>query len=123
MLKVEVDLLNGAKVLETRCVDFHNEKTINKKRGNSDKKIFKNNIRVEGYQKSPMNNPKRPRTDLRYGILLRNLPDGCDILIARVFDIGANMVTSAPVPVRNQTATAEFVDFEDGACLPQAGDL
>jgi hypothetical protein len=120
LLKVEVDLLNGAKVLETRCVDFHNEKTINKKRGNSDKKIFKNNIGVEGYQQSPMNDPKRPRSDLRYGILLRNLPDECDILIARVFDIGDNPVTSAPVPVPNQTATTEFVDFEDGA-MPPAG--
>ena len=120
LLKVEVDLLTGAEVLATRVVDFHDNTTINKKRGNSDKKIYKNDIGVEGYQKSPMNDPKRTRTDLRYGILVRNLPDECDTLIARVFDVGGNSVTSAPILVPNQTATDEFVDFEDGA-MPPAG--
>jgi Peptidase family M23 len=120
LLKVEVDLLTGAEVLATRVVDFHDNATINKKRGNSDKKIYKNDIGVEGYQKSPMNDPKRTRTDLRYGILVRNLPDECDTLIARVFDVGGNSVTSAPILVPNQTATDEFVDFEDGA-MPPAG--
>ena len=67
-----------------------------------------------------MNDPKRTRTDLRYGILVRNLPDECDTLIARVFDVGGNSVTSAPILVPNQTATDEFVDFEDGA-MPPAG--
>ena len=118
LLKVEVDLSNGTQLLTTRIVDFHNEKTINKKRGNSDKKIFKNNIGVEGYQKSPMNDPNRPRTDLCYGILVRNLSRKCDTLIARVFDVSGNSVTSAPIAVPNQTATDEFVDFEDGAMPP-----
>jgi peptidase M23-like protein len=118
LLKVEVDLLTGAAVLDTRVVDFHDHTTINKKRGNSDTKIFKNDIGVEGYQKSHMNDPKRTRTDLRYGILLRNLE--CDTLIARVFDVGGNSVTSAPILVPNQTATDEFVDFENGA-MPPAG--
>jgi phage baseplate assembly protein gpV len=120
LLKVEVDLMMGAEVLTTRLVDFHDSATINKKRGNSDTKIFKNDIGVEGYQKSPMNDPKRTRTDLRYGVVLRNLPDECDKLIARVFDVGGNSVTSAPISVPNQTATNEFVDFEDGA-MPPAG--
>ena len=120
LLKVEVDLLTGAEVLATRVVDFHDNTTINKNRGNSDKKIYKNDIGVEGYQKSPMNDPKRTRTDLCYGILVRNLPDECDTLIARVFDVGGNSVTSAPILVPNQTATDEFVDFEDGA-MPPAG--
>ena len=99
LLRVEADLLKGSEVLATRVVDFHDNTTINKKRGNSDKKIFTNDIGVEGYQKSPMSDPKRTRTDLRYGILLRNLPDECDNLIARVFDVGGNSVASAPIDV------------------------
>ena len=118
VLKVEVDLLSGTEVLATRSVDFHDKTTINKQRGNSDTLIFTNDIGVEGYQKSPMNDPKRPQTDLRYGILLRNLPDACDTLIARVFDVGGNSVTSAPIPVPHQTATDGFVDFEDGTMPP-----
>lgn len=118
LVKIEVDLLNGAQVLAMRFIDFHDETTINKKRGNSDKKIYKGDIGVEGYQKSHMNNPKRPRADLRYGIVVRNLPEECDTLIARVFDVGGTMVTSAPIPVPNQMATDEFVDFEDGAMPP-----
>jgi hypothetical protein len=119
LLKVEVDLLSGTEVLATRVVDFHDKTTINKKRGNSDKFIFKNDIGVEGYQKSPMNDPIRARTDLRYGILVRNLSDECNTLIARIFDVAGNSVTSEPIPVPNQTATDEFVDFEDGAMPPE----
>jgi hypothetical protein len=120
LLRVEVDLLSGSQLINTRVVDFHDKATISKKRGNSDTLIFTNDIGVEGYQKSRMNDPKHPRTDLRYGILVRNLPDECDTLIARVCDVGGNMVMSAPIPVPNQTATDEFVDFEDGV-MPPAG--
>lgn len=120
LLKVEVDLLRGASVFATRVADFHDETTINKTRGNSDRKIYKNDIGVEGYQKSPMNDPTRARTDLRYGILVRKLPDDCDTLIARVFDIAGKPVASEPISVPNQTATDEFIDFEDGA-MPPAG--
>jgi len=71
-----------------------------KERGNDDKKIYnKKHIGVEGYQKSPMNDPERPRTDLRYGILVRKIPADCDTLIARVCDVSGNSVTSAPIPV------------------------
>ena len=118
LLRIEVDLLSGAGVLATRVVDFHDETTINKKRGNSDKQIFKNDIGVEGYQKSRMNDPERTRTDLCYGILVRNLPDECDILIARVFDVGDNMISSTPIPVPDQKATNELVCFEDGVMPP-----
>jgi hypothetical protein len=120
LLRVEVDLLSGTQLLATRVVDFHNKTTIDKQRGNSDQKIYTNDIGMEGYQKSPMNDPNRPRTDLRYGILVRNLPDECDTFIARVFDFSDDPVTSAPIAVPNQIATAEFVDFEDGA-MPPAG--
>jgi len=67
-----------------------------------------------------MNDPRRPRSDLRYGILVRNLPDDCDTLVARVIDVGGNSVTSTSIAVPNQTAIDEFVDFEDGE-MPPAG--
>jgi len=120
LLKVEVDLLSGTAILATRVVDFHDKTTINKKRSNSDTLIFTNDIGVEGYQKSPMNDPRRPRSDLRYGILVRNLPADCDTLIARVIDAGGNSVTSPSIAVPNQTAIDQFVDFEDGE-MPPAG--
>jgi hypothetical protein len=86
--------------------------------GNDDEKLFKSGIGVEGYQKSDM--VKDGRTDLQYGILVRNIPDDCDTLIARVVDVGGNSVTSAPIPVPNQIAADERSNFEDGA-MPPAG--
>jgi hypothetical protein len=109
LLKVEVDLLSGTQLLTTRVVDFHNKTTINKKRGNSDKKIFKNDIGVEGYQKSPMNDPERPRNDLKYGILVRNIPDECDTLVARVVDVGGNSVRVAGRRLRTTPPPAAAV--------------
>jgi hypothetical protein len=114
--RVEVDLMNGDTVIEPRFVDFNDKSTINE--GNDDNKLFKNGIGVEGYQKSDM--VKDGRTDLQYGILVRNIPNECDTLIARVIDVGGNTVTSAPIPVPNQVATDERADFEDGA-MPPAG--
>ena len=116
--RVEVDLTSGATLLECRFVDFDNKKTVNE--GNSDEKIFKKDIGVEGYQKSPMNDPKRLRNDLKYGILVRNIPGDCDTLIAQVIDVGNNIATSAEIAVPDQVAVDEFVDFEDGA-MPPAG--
>ena len=114
--RVEVDLMSGATVLEPRFADFNDKSSINE--GNDDEKLFKNGIGVEGYQKSDM--VKDRRTDLQYGILVRNIPNECDTLIARVIDVGGNTVTSAPIPVPNQVATDERADFEDGA-MPPAG--
>jgi Peptidase family M23 len=114
--RVEVDLMSGAALIESRFVDFSDKSTVNE--GNDDEKLFKNGIGVEGYQKSDM--VKDGRTDLQYGILVRNIPNQCDTLIARVIDVGGNTVTSAPIPVPNQIATDEKADFEDGA-MPPAG--
>src|SRR5262249_46368536 len=55
-----------------------------------------------------------------YGILVRNIPNECDTLIARVVDVGGNRVTSAPILVPSQIATDERSTFEDGA-MPPAG--
>jgi hypothetical protein len=123
LLRVEVDLREGTQVVATRVVDFHNKKTIYKKRVNSDRWIFMNDIGVEGYQKSFMNDPDRLRTDLKYGILVRNIPSKCDNLVARVIDVGQNIVESAEIPVPNQTAVEEFVDFEDGLMPPIGWDV
>jgi Peptidase family M23 len=114
--RVEVDLMSGVTLLETRVVDFNDKETINE--GNDDEKLYKNGIGVEGYQKSDM--VKEGRTDLQYGILVRNIPGACDRLIARVIDVGSNIATSSLIPVPNQIATDEKIDFEDCA-MPPAG--
>ncbi|MGH9959937.1 MAG: M23 family metallopeptidase, partial [Pyrinomonadaceae bacterium] len=114
--RVEVDLKSGATLLECRFVDFDNKDTVNE--GNSDTRIFKKDIGVEGYQKSPMNDPERLRNDLKYGVLVRNIPGDCDTLIARVIDVGNNIAASAEIAVPDQVAVDEFVDFEDGAMRP-----
>ncbi|MGZ8393866.1 MAG: hypothetical protein ACXWWJ_03770, partial [Nitrospira sp.] len=106
--RVEVDLNQGDTLLECRFVDFDNKKTVNE--GNSDTRIYKKNIGVEGYQKSNM--VAQGRTDLKYGILLREIPLQCNKLVARVIDVGNNIATSAAIAVPNQTATDEYIDFE-----------
>jgi hypothetical protein len=114
--RVEVDLMSGFTVIEPRFVDFNDKSTINE--GNDDEKLFTNGIGVEGYQKSDMG--KDGRTDLKYGILVRDIPDECNTLIARVIDVGGNITTSTPISVSRQIATDEKADFEDGA-MPPAG--
>jgi hypothetical protein len=116
--RVEVELKSGATLLECRLVDFDNKDTVNE--GNSDKNTLKKDIAVEGYQKSQMNDPERLRNDLKYGVLVRNIPTDCDTLIARVIDVGDNIATSAEIAVPDQVAVDGFVDFEDGG-MPPAG--
>jgi hypothetical protein len=112
--RVEVDLLNGVALLEKRVADFNNKMTINE--GNGDEKLYKIQTGDEGYQKSDM--AKHGRTDLKYGILIRNIPSTCETLIARVIDVGGNIATSSPFPVPNHIVTDKKVDFEDGAMPP-----
>jgi hypothetical protein len=114
--RVEVDLLHCCAVLATRIVDFDDKDTINE--GNGDDLLFVKDIGVEGYQQSRMDDPERPRDDLRYGILLRNIPSACDTLIARVIDIGGNTATSASIPVPDQAAVDETLTFDDGLMPP-----
>ena len=89
--RVEVDLRRGTRVLTTRVVDFDDKHTVNEEKG--DRFLFVDDIGVEGYQKSNM--VKHGRNDLAYGILVRRIPRRCDTLVARVFDVGGNVVTSA----------------------------
>jgi hypothetical protein len=114
--RVEVDLRCGTRVLTTRLVDFDDKHTVNDAKGDS--QLFVDDIGVEGYQKSDM--VKHGRADLAYGILVRKIPRRCDTLVARVFDVGANVVTSSSIAVPDQTAVDEFIDFEDGQ-LPPGG--
>jgi len=110
LIRVEVDLKCGAALLETRVVDFDDKTTVNE--GNDDELLYVNDIGVEGYQKSNM--VAHGRTDLRYGILVRNIPSECNTLIARVVDVGGNTATSSRVTVPNRPAIEECVDFGTG---------
>jgi hypothetical protein len=114
--RVEVDRRCGTRVLTTRLVDFDDKHTVNDAKGDS--QLFVDDIGVEGDQKSDM--VKHGRADLAYGILVRKIPRRCDALVARVFDVCANAVTSSSIAVPDQTAVDEFIDFEDGQ-LPPGG--
>lgn len=116
--RVEVELRHHSTLLEFRFVDLDNKRSVNE--GNADERLFLGDIGVEGYQKSPMNDPQRRRDDLRYGVVVRNLPSECDTLVARVIDVRGHVSTSAPIAVPDQTAFDEVADFEDGA-MPPAG--
>jgi len=112
--RVEVDLLNGAATLGRRMVDVNDKSTVNE--GIGDQNLYVNDIGVEGYQKS--NLIEDGRTDLHYGILVRNIPAACNRLVARVVDVGGRVATSGQLPVPDQSATNRLVDFEDGAMPP-----
>jgi hypothetical protein len=116
LIRVEVDLRRGTGVLVTRVVDFNDKRTVNEAKG--DRFLLVDDIGVEGYQKSNM--LAQGRADLAYGVLVRRIPRRCDNLVARVFDVGGNIVTSASITVPDQLPVDEFVDFEDGQ-LPPAG--
>jgi Membrane proteins related to metalloendopeptidases len=112
--RVEVDLKSGAALLQTRLVDFNNKTTVNE--GNDDGYTCKGDVGVEGYQTSNMSG--QGQNDLKYGILVRNLPVNCDTLVGRVIDVGNHTVTSGQIAVPNQTLTDISVDFEDGLMPP-----
>jgi hypothetical protein len=114
--RVEVDLKNGSALLSTRVVDFDDKTTVNE--ANDDAAMWVNDIAVEGYQTSDMS--EDGRTDLKYGVLVRNLPSNCDALVARIIDVRGNTATSAAISVPNQTAVDQSVSFED-ASMPPAG--
>ena len=116
LARVEVDLRRGTRVLTTRIVDFDDKHTIVE--GKGDHLLYVNDIGVEGYQKSNM--VEHHRADLTYGVLVRGIPKQCDALRARAIDVGGHVATSELITVPDQTATDEFVDFEDGQ-LPPAG--
>jgi len=115
---VEVDLFSGATLIATRIVDFNDKDTINE--GNGDEFLFRNGIGVEGYQKSDM--VKDGRADIKYGILIRSIPNNCDTLVARVIDVKGHVATSARISVPNQIAIDETIDFEDGTMPPDGWD-
>lgn len=112
--RVEVDIMNGSTVLQTRRVDVNDKTTINE--GNSDDLAFVNDIAVEGYQTSNM--AADNRTDLQYGIVLRNLPGNCDRLAARVYDLAGHSKASETIAVPNQAAVTYNLTFEDGRDVP-----
>ncbi|BAZ53259.1 peptidase, M23B family protein [Nostoc sp. NIES-4103] len=116
--RVEVDLKNGTTLLGTpRVVNFNDKTTIQE--GNGDEFAFTNDIAVEGYQSSNMGPNGDNRNDLKYSIIVRNLPSDCNTLVARVYDVrGTHVVTSAAITVPNQTTIEESLNFEDGLTIP-----
>ena len=120
LIRVEVDLKQGASLLSTRVVNFNDRSTIPAflPLNGGDPDLFTNDIGVEGYQTSNMF--LDGRTDLKEGVLVRNLPPACDTLVARVYDMGGNISTSVPLPVVPHAAVSQFLDFEDGL-MPPAG--
>jgi hypothetical protein len=114
LARVEVDLRAGTTVLATRGVNFNDKTTIYD--GIGDAFVYTNDIGVEGYQAPDMKG--EGRTNLKQGILVRNLPDICDNLVARVWDIRSNLVTSVPLPVPTWPRVEQQVNFEDGALPP-----
>jgi hypothetical protein len=102
LLQVEVELRSataGAK----RRVDFDDPSTVNKGRdngenlGKGDQNRFTNDIAVEGYQKSDM--VGSGRTDLHYGIILRNIPSEHDTVVADLVTTKGVRVSSGPLQV------------------------
>jgi hypothetical protein len=112
--RVEVELRNGSTLLATRRVDVDDKTTVNE--GNDDDLEFLDDIALEGYQTSNMRDDKR--TDLKYGVVVRNLPGNCDSLVAKVYDLGSHQATSAAISVPDQTAVELSLDFEDGLTTP-----
>lgn len=114
LARVEVELRSGQTLLATRQVDVDDKTTVNE--GNDDDLAFVNDIAVEGYQTSNMRSDERP--DLKYGVVVRNLPGNCDTLVAKVYDLGNHAATSAAITVPNQTAVELSLDFENGLATP-----
>jgi hypothetical protein len=120
LLRVDVDIQCDGIVKQTRTVDFDDKQTIHE--GNSDDLEFMNDIAVEGYQSSNMDLDQR--IDLKYGVIVRNLPLPADCnslaLVAKVFDVKGHMSASQPIPVpQGQPAFEKSLDFENG--VPPAG--
>ncbi|HYN22572.1 MAG TPA: peptidoglycan DD-metalloendopeptidase family protein [Thermoanaerobaculia bacterium] len=112
--RVEVDLKNGMTLLATRKVNFDDKTTINE--GNGDDLEFVNDVAVEGYQTSNMGLDQR--TDLQYGVVVRNVPSNCDTLVAKVYDLGNHEAASVAISVPNQIAVEQSLNFEDGLATP-----
>ncbi len=116
LVRVEVELRSTTALITTRRVDFDDKATIRKGKANKDTLMFKNNIGVEGYQKSDMKGDGR--SDLEYGVLVRNLPSRCRSLTVRVVDVANNVATSEAIAVPDQPAAEASADFEDGLMPP-----
>jgi hypothetical protein len=113
--RVEVDLLKGPDVLETRMVDFEDKTTIHE--GNSDELALFGEIGVEGYKKSDM--ILHGRTDLRYGVVVTDIPKECSSVRARVIDVGGDVVSSGDISILDQQGVDATVNFEDGQMPPK----
>jgi hypothetical protein len=101
------------------AVDFDDRSTIASSQG--DQAAFKNDVAIEGYQKSNLKGDNR--IDLNYGVLVRNI--GSEFTSARVQvtdTLGVHSVASEfnlPTLAANASAINSDVSFEDPVFPPQ----
>ncbi|MEM7245343.1 MAG: M23 family metallopeptidase [Acidobacteriota bacterium] len=114
LVRAEVELWADAELLETRVVDFDDKTTINEGRG--DALAWRDDIAVEGYQRSDM--VAAGRSDLHHGLLVRKLPPACTALVPRVVDVAGNAATGARVELAALTRLDRREGFEDGVVPP-----
>ncbi len=80
---VQVELRGNRAATRVLHVDFDDRKTINSDKG--DDQAFKNGIAVEGYQKSNLKGDGL--SDLRYGVIVNDIPPEFDAVGLRVVDV------------------------------------
>jgi hypothetical protein len=106
--------MSGASLIATRRVDLDDKETVNE--GKDDELAYRNDIGVEGYQKSNM--VGAGRADLQYGILVRKIPAECTALVARVVDLGGNVSVGEVIAIPELSGVEATIDFEDGKMPP-----
>jgi murein DD-endopeptidase MepM/ murein hydrolase activator NlpD len=118
--KVEVSLFENSNSIinSPEVVDFDNGRTIHKNDANNDQLIYNNQgIGVEGYQKSNM--VSQGYSDLYYGILIRDIPENCNKLSAKIIDVRGNAVISPDITISQKSIIDQSLDFEDGLMPPK----
>ncbi len=115
LARVEVDLLDDdTGSTTTRIVDFDDKSTYYQ--DNLDACTYRNDVGVEGYQKSNMT--EDGLADLKYGVVVRGIPADVDRLQARVIDASGNVATGLPFAVSSHPAFEQTAGFES---WPAAG--
>ena len=99
-----------------RTSKFDDKRTVNE--GNGDDLRFNSqDVAVEGYQKSNM--IKDGRTDLHYGILVRNVPLACHSFAASLFDVSGKKIATNTLQCPEDGLVDVAVDFENDQFPPQ----
>ncbi len=114
LLRVDVELHKTDGSVTTRTVDLDDQTTYHQ--DNLDQCAYRGDVALEGYQKSNMK--ADGRDDLKYGVVVRDIPSDVSALLARAVDVGGNVASSGLISVPSHAAVEETVDFES---WPPAG--